>query len=236
MPNEETRALAFLESKPVFYMDMIEPIRRGKADILDVAEDGVLLRELGSGALMMTAASEETARHFLGRKEEAQLFVAHQRFYVEDARMRYGLHRVMACYQAAWLQDGAMPVPQASFSVRALDSAHIERVMALYSHAASRDYIAGRIAAGELYGAFDADVLAGFAGLHEEGSLGMLEVDPAYRRRQVASTLTAFLVNMLLERGRTPYSQFVEANKASRQMQEKMGMTVSEHLLYWLEV
>ena len=47
--------------------------------------------------------------------------------------------------------------------------------------APGRDYVAERLAAGAMTGAFLDGVLAGFIGIHEEGSIGMLEVLPAYR-------------------------------------------------------
>lgn len=229
------RALALLDADAVFHMDMIEAIRRGTGDILDITADGVLLRETGSGALMMTATAPDTAARFLSRDEAAPLFVAHQPFYVAEAAARYGLHATMTCYQAAWTRGEAMSLPRTGLTYRMLEKTCLPRVAQLYSHDIGDDYLAGRIAAGELFGAFDGDALAGIIGLHEEGSMGMLEVDPAYRRRQVGTGLLAFLVNRLLEQESVPFSQFTEANEPSRRLHETLGFDISDKPLYWLE-
>lgn len=47
----------------------------------------------------------------------------------------------------------------------------------------------GRLRAGVMLGAFLRDRPAGFIGLHEEGSMGMPEVLPEFRRMGVARAL-----------------------------------------------
>lgn len=53
-------------------------------------------------------------------------------------------------------------------------------------------------------GAFLDGVLAGFIGIHEEGSIGMLEVLPAYRRRSLGYALEAGAIRPRTEGGRYP--------------------------------
>ena len=105
----------------------------------------------------------------------------------------------------------------------------------LYSHEIGREYIECRLAAGEMFGAFKDGELAGFIGLHEEGSMGMLEVLAAFRRMGVGSLLVATLCRFLMERGLTPFSQFTVDNLASRALHESMGFSISTEFVFWLE-
>ena len=43
MTEQTQRALAYLERDPLSMMDMLEPVRRGQAEIKGVREDGVIL-------------------------------------------------------------------------------------------------------------------------------------------------------------------------------------------------
>ena len=78
-------------------------------------------------------------------------------------------------------------------------------------------------------------VLAGFAGIHQEGAMGMLEVLPQFRRRGLAEVLEAALIDQQLRRGRFPYCHVRHGNTASEALQQKLGLTFDENrTLYWL--
>ena len=95
------------------------------------------------------------------------------------------------------------------------------------------DYIQGTIDRGML-GIFDGEALAGFVGVHDEGSLGMLEVLPPYRRRGYGLVLQLAIVRAALAQGRYAYGQVAEDNAASLALQRKAGMTVCPDKIYWL--
>ena len=46
------RALGYLQKRKLSHMDMLEVIRRGQGELLYGAEDGVLVRDIPSGACM----------------------------------------------------------------------------------------------------------------------------------------------------------------------------------------
>ena len=98
----------------------------------------------------------------------------------------------------------------------------------------SRDYILDRLASGVVYGAFVNGALAGFIGEHDEGSGGMLEVLPQYRRMGLGTLLETYNINMALQNGKTPFGQFFEENSVSRALQRSMGMEVASEPVFWL--
>ena len=75
----------------------------------------------------------------------------------------------------------------------------------------------------------------GFAGVHSEGSLGMLFVEEPFRRQGIAAALEACAVNRMLEKGWTPYGQISAENAASIKLQEKLGFYRAEKTFWWLE-
>ena len=67
-----------------------------------------------------------------------------------------------------------------------------------------------------------------------EGSVGMLEVLPEYRRQGAATALMAAMVNFCLERGCVPFSQIFAGNEASLGLHRKMGFSIAQRPMYWV--
>ena len=75
----------------------------------------------------------------------------------------------------------------------------------------------------------------GFIGFHDEGSMGLLYVDEAYRHQGVAASLESYLINRQLEWGWVPYGQIAVDNEPSKKLQEKLGLYLSSGTVWWLE-
>ena len=71
-------------------------------------------------------------------------------------------------------------------------------------------------------------------GRHTEGTIGLLEVLPQYRRQGVATLLQRFMTNLELSRGHIPYGQVFEDNIPSLALQRSLGYRISDGLLYWV--
>ena len=86
---------------------------------------------------------------------------------------------------------------------------------------------------GDMLGAFVDGEVAGFVGFHDDGSNGMLEVLPPYRRRGLGRALEQAVLNLALERGFTPFGQVFTDNAVSIALQKSMGLTLSDEPVYW---
>ena len=91
----------------------------------------------------------------------------------------------------------------------------------------------GELTGGKIYGIFVENKLAGFAGEHEEGSMGMLEIFPEYRGQGLACALETDLINRTLQKGYTPFCQIKEDNRASVRLQEKLGLYPAKEKIWW---
>lgn len=143
----------------------------------------------------------------------------------------------MDCRQAFYLKKGPPAVPlRPGVTLRPLTMEDMPFVLENYHNpGAYESHIRGRIAEGMVAGEVDGQ-LAGFAGVHQEGALGMLEVVPAFRRRGLAEALEAAVIGRVLEQGGFPYCHVRLGNTASESLQKKLGLVFDEgRTLCWLE-
>lgn len=249
----EDRAIEILSEDKLLHIDMIEAIRRGEARLLSIQAGGVLLYHASAATWMMSApdpAAAESllgcicgnedqafsvqARQVLSEAVEPPLFVAHQTHYIARTQTLLGLPRSMPCLQSAYFAGTPLPEPKGPGEIRRLDRSSLADVHRHYSHPVGLDYLRERLEAGVFHGVFVDGRLAGFAGVHAEGSLGMLEVLPEFRRQGVAMQLQAYMTNWHLSLGYTPFAQVKVGNLASLALQRKSGYAISDRTVTWL--
>lgn len=227
------QAVEYLNRDPLLHTDMLEPLRRGQADVTAIREDGVLIYERKSKTCMLAAESREAGDALCAGLERPYLFVAHDRENALFFRDRFGFAVAQECWPAAYLSPEPPPVPGA-FELRRLGEESFSVIYENYSTFSDAPYIRERLAEGVMHGAFRDGELLGFIGMHAEGSVGLLEVLPQHRRKGVAAALMAFMAGWCLERGYVPFSQIFLGNEASLALHKKMGFTISEKPLFWV--
>ena len=227
------QALEYLQASPAFHMNIIDPLLHGDAELLAGDSNGVLIRERNSGAYMMSAANEAAARRMMDLAGRCDTFVCHQPEFAPIAQERFGLSVALDCVGAAYLADHPAE-HRGLYEIRPLTLEHLRTVRSLYHNVDDEDYMRARIESGRMWGAFDGERLLGFAGIHAESSMGMLEVPEEHRRRHVASELQSWLINHILEQGRTPFCQIFPDNEPSVRLQESLGMTISCEHIAWI--
>ena len=224
-------ALIYLSRDFVLNIDMIEGIRRNTADILYAEDNGVLVRFKSWPLMAVSADTAEDAveivRNAGGVEED---IIVHQREQIEAVRAAFGLREVMERFYNCVFTK---PVPEPTADIRPLGEEYAELVNANYEHA-ELEYIKGRIETGNLFGVFVDDKLAGFIGEHEEGSMGMLEVLPEYRRRGLGSQLDYFNIRREREMGHIPFGQILVSNALSVKMHGDMGAVITDKISGWL--
>ena len=142
-----------------------------------------------------------------------------------------GYHGSMQCSQACYTRGEPLPVKHKD--IRQLAEAEIPYVAEHY-HLGDETYVRERIGAGAVFGSYMDGKLCGFIGSHDDGSMGMLYVEDAYRRQGLAASLEGYLINRQREQGYVPYAHIVAGNEASVQLQERLGLNLSEPVIWWL--
>ncbi len=229
-----------LDLDPVRYLDMTEPVRLGRATVLDADPDGALVQihseGRGDSICSLFARTEERARALREHIPPETVFViCHETCSLPALAEHPGCQSVHPCWQAAWLGQELLPLPRLPFVLRPLTEDALPQVTAHYT-LTDGDYLRQVLHRGELLGAFDGDALAGFIGLHAEGTMGLLEVLPAYRRRGLATLLLSHLANTELARGHVPYCQTFQDNEPSLALQRSLGFCCAKGPIYWVKL
>ena len=224
------KALRFLRRDPLLHVDMIEALRRGLGEALAAEEDGVLLSVDEGYCGMLSCTGEETALRLL-RGRSFPLLAIHQPEQEAALREALGMETWMRCRQAVY--PGDAPPPCRSESIRPLTGEHLDFLLAHYRKE-DGEYLAWLLERGAVFGDYRQGELAGIIGKHAEGSMGLLEVLPEWRRQGIALELESFLIGRELARGNRPYCQVFPDNAPSLALQRKLGMLLTETEILWL--
>lgn len=211
---------------------LMESLSRGLGEILFMQGEEVIIQDDDAATTFLYTEDKRMSEVMQAAlPPQASLILANNKE-LSDQLQEQGWHLIGACSQ--YLYTAKEPLPVKYKNIRQLTLDDLEYVNQHY-HYEEREYLARRIWAGLMFGAYDGDRLVGFIGVHGEGSGGMLYVDREYRRQGIAESLEAYLLNRCIERGWIPYGHVMEGNEASELLQEKMGLYKASKKLYWLD-
>ena len=230
-------ALAYLKQDILTNIDRLEVLELPRGAVVTANESGVLVQH-GDLYLLLHEAGHAAAflpqmEHSL-RQNPEQSVVLHSTELKETLERDYGFQTVMECRHAVYFSKEPVPytLPEGT-EIRPLDRSYAGFVHAHYHMVDDPGYIRERLGEG-MFGVFVGDTIAGFAGTHEERPMGLLEILPEYRRLGLAFALEAHLINHLLSLGRIPFCQVAVYNDASIRLQKKLGLVLSDQIIYWL--
>lgn len=245
------QCVQILMKQKLLHMDMIELIRRGRARLVYQQEGEILLKDMVTGIYFHTRMMPladfkdwKLPEYLKEHGESISCMVTHQENMVDIIQTKLGLSVSEECWQVVYTKREKMPVrglygpngirKEDGLCIRLLDETSQEFVVEHYETGDSGAYVRSRIHNKAVYGAFYGEKIVGFAGQHEEGSLGMLFVLPQYRSRHVAAALETYMVNLSVERGEVPYGHVITGNTASEKMQESLGLCKAKGKVYWM--
>lgn len=206
--------------RPGWLWYLREPLRLGRATVRYAGVDGVLLDMTRNAVPFVAPRSEEAARRM------APLVAGEPTVALADARYAEALVPGGAVYPyQLWVYEKNEPVRTAGcLRIRRLTRAHAPVILERY-HLIDEQDVYDHLDCGWIYGGFDASgELVGFIGEHDEATMGVLEVFPAFRRRGFAGELEGALINRFRAKGRRAYCHVDPANTASQRLQRKLGL------------
>lgn len=229
------KAIEILKRNFLLNVDMLQCIRRGSADILYTLNNSVALIDTLSGTCMIYM--EEKNKEVLNViPEKCTIFNCHDQYSYSLIKNNFKIESEMKCCNVVYIKKEKIILETSNLNIRLIDSKYEKLIVDYYAKAkiAEESYVKERIRSNKVFGAFIDNVLCGFIGIHAEGSIGMLEVFPEYRRKHIGMYLQGFLINNALAKGDYPYGQVVENNIPSLKLQKKLGLEISKNYLYWL--
>ncbi len=209
-----------------------EALRRGLGTIRYDGDEGLLLCLEEAGIWEASAPSERDAARLAARADGVEALIALEESTARVFARRFGLKTFHRCHQVVYEGGKRLPL-SGCCEIRPLTPDYAERLAAVYEAMPDPDYFRGRMAAGLCFGAFADGRWAGFAGVHDEGTMGFLQVHPEFRRRGIGEELERFLIDLHLDRGWTPYGHVFFGNDASLSLQRKLGLSVCPEPVCW---
>lgn len=226
------KAIAYLEKNSLLHMGMIEPIRRGTADILYAERDGVLMKEQKSNAYMISVNSFEKGCRLINKISRCSLIAAHQKYMADYIFSKFKLAEKVACVQAVYTDKTKLYINE-ELKIKQLGENQAGIILDNYDKL-SADEIKELLKMGNLFGGYKDEALVGFIGSHLEGSIGLLNIFPEYRRLGYGTILESYMVNKMLEKSLVPFGQIETNNQKSMALQSKLGFKISKDKLYWM--
>ena len=223
---------AVRKNDPALYADLESYLRSGEWRI-EYDSPTALWLTWDRGWLHAVAASDpEEARRLLARIPPADAVVLRGCNGLREVASECGFNGCNPCRQAVY--EKTVPVPVCTdLTIRHPDAGDFPKVAGSY-HMVTEEELKADFEGPDFLGGYLDGTLAGYIGIHSEGSMGMLYVFPPFRRHGYAEALYGTLINSQLGKGRLPFAQIIADNGASLQLQRKLGLRVSDGLLYWM--
>ena len=218
-------------------IDILETIKHRECHIIYHKNHDYIVHDIESGALLVDMKDIELFKTLCNKYhlQHYSLYHLRQKEIVDYLNQTYHKKIIMTCFLAMYTgQIIDISYPQ-GVDIRLLDDSYIQQVFDHYQIDIGYQYIEERISKQCMWGIFENDVLAGFIGIHNEGSMGMLEVIEDYRRKGYGYLLEAFLINIYIKNGKVPYLEVEENNNISLALQRKLGFVISKNKSYWME-
>ena len=232
MNKDLNAALDYLNTDYLINVSIIEPIKRDTAEVLYAAGDCVMIRDKNSGAIMLQTEDIGLADRLLDNLPKGVThIVAHNISLAELVENKLGYKKRVPCNQAVY-SGVPLEIGNGELEIRPMQEDDAKEAGEMYFGAV--DEALEHIRSGLVYCGIHNGKIAAMIGRHYEGSMGMLVVKEEYRRRGFGEIMEKFLINSLLERKLTPYCQIIEGNTASLTLQRKIGLDISENMLYWM--
>ena len=223
---------ALLKKDPALYADMAAYLQNGSCDVALSTPTALWLKLRGEGLHAIAAFDLAEASAILQRLPKDDACVLRGCEGLRELAKAAGFHGCEPCWQVVYEKNIPLPV-NTELTIRHPDGQDFAKVRATYTMAGD-DELRHDFAQPDFLGGYLDGQMVGYIGLHSEGSMGLLHVFSEYRRRGYAEAIYATLINNQLAHRRIPFAQVICGNEPSLALQRKLGLTVSNDLIYWI--
>ena len=223
---------ALKKTDPALYADMDAYLHNGEWQIEYESQTALWLK-WNRGWLRVGAEFDlDEARRVISGLPEHNAIVIRGCEGIAETAKELGFTGCNPCKQVVY--EGSAPFPVSTeLLIRRPDRKDFPKFLESY-HYGDEEELREDFEGPDFLGGYLGDEFVGYIGVHNDGSMGMLHVFPPYRRRGYADALYRTLINNQLKKGRTPFAQIIIDNEKSLRLQKKLGLRISDGLLYWM--
>lgn len=219
-----------IETQPLLHLCITEPLRLGSARIIEENPRGILAYDAMARLHLLSAEDAAAANALLEHVENPYFILCCQGEFA-PLLDRFGFAHSMHCSQWAYLKT-EIPEADPGLIISPPDDAAFARILTSYRMSTPEELALQRSRGQILFARTPNGQDAGFVGLHPEGCFGLLEVFPEQRRKGYGAALEKHIIRFCMERGNVPYCQVNVENLPSLNLQRKLGMEMTEEIMY----
>lgn len=208
-------------------------VLRAGGEILYAEKDGLLMFFKGIHVLFGTSGNG--LKNALEKVEEASCFVCSSDTEGEAVLKRFkGIKNKKACYQILYKEPFGVEIPENTV-VKRLEPTdeNIDFVTATYTLGFPREDVKRLMTDYPFYATYTNGEISGYIGRHDEGSIGLLEIMPKFRRMGLGAFLVDYSVRAVKSFGEIAYCNIEATNEKSLKMHLKMNFIPSDKFVYW---
>lgn len=225
-------ALKYLNKNFIANINIIDPLIRGTAEILAVSDNGVLAYEKIGELFLLSSETPEEGIRLLEGLDKAGIFNANRNAPVEYMMKKYGFNICVECFQCAYMK-GKEVIIATDLDIRLAKEENLKLIYETYRKE-TEEGLREIWERGELFCAYKEGKMVGFAGVHLEGSVGLLEIFPEYRGKGYGAAMEAHVINYMVRNGRVPWGHVITDNELSLKIQKRIGYEFSPENMFWL--
>lgn len=204
-----------------------------KGEILYAEKDGLLM--CFKGIYVLFGTSGNGIENALSLIKDANCFVCSSEKEGDAVLKRFkGITKKKACYQILYKEPFGVEIPL-NTEVKPLPPTdeNVDFVTSTYTLGFSREDIKRLMTDFTFYATYTGGEISGYIGRHDEGSIGLLEIMPKFRRMGLGAFLVDYSVKMVNGEGDIAYCNIEAINEKSLKMHLKMNFIPSDKLVYW---
>lgn len=202
-------------------------------EVLYAEKDGLLM--LFKGIHVLFGTSKDGLKKALSLVERADCFVCSSEEESCAVLKRFkNITRQKPCYQILYKKPFGVEIPRETV-VKVLEPTdeNIDLVTKTYTLGFAREDIKRLMTDFTFYATYTNGEISGYIGRHDEGSVGLLEIMPKFRRMGLGAFLVDYSVKKVNEQGDVAYCNIEVSNEKSLKMHLKMNFIPSDKFVYW---
>lgn len=157
--------------------------------------------------------------------------VIHNSSYDQLLKEKFNLEPKIIAYQYSYLKKYV--TISTEIKIKPIGIEYLNFIEQNYLAPVDHQYLQKRLDANVFVGAFIGGQIVGFAGIHDEGTIGFVEVLKKYRRMKIGTALEIYLIDRLLKTKEDVYLQVETNNDVSMRFHEKLGFLRGDDIISW---
>ena len=221
---------AMMKKDRALYADIEEALRSGSAKAIYDSATAILVRYNDVPRYLLGAEDLSEGKRLLDGIPEEEFWAIVRGMPLYEYAGSKGMWVSKPCFQVYY--EGEPLDAGGPMEIRRPSGEDFAAVAATYT-ITSREELRADFESENFFCGYLDGKLAAYAGVHDDGSLGMLHVFEEYRGRGLSKQMSRFMVNRRLAQGCLPYAQIFCDNGPSLGLQRRNGMIISNDIIAW---